>query len=122
MSRLQNFRTFWSSRRLLWPAPALLVHTIILFRTKSLWTEKVTVYSQHGMVARDVPQAQPIVLVIAACAALYWLSFIPREYLFALMPRRIGMRAPGDAEKSCILLLLRTVTLSGLYGGLLFLY
>jgi hypothetical protein len=101
--------------------PALLVHTIILFRTKSLWTEKVTVYSHHGMLARDVPQAQPIVLMIGACAALYWLSFIPREYLFALMPRRFGMRTPGDGEKGCILTLLRMVTLLGLYGGAFFL-
>lgn len=82
----------------------------------------MTVYSHHEMVGRDVPQDLSIVLMIAACAALYWLSFIPREYLFALMPRRMGMRTPGDTEKSCILTLLRTVTLSGLYGGLLVLY
>ena len=122
MLSLQDVISFLNSRRLLWPVPALLAHAIVLFRSERLWMEKVIVYFNGGMSARDVPPAHPILFMLGACVSVYWLSFIPGEYLFALIPRHTGIRIPSDTEKGCILIIVRILTLCVLYGGLFFLY
>ena len=108
--------------------PGLLAHALVLLRCERLWTEKVTIYSNHGMNARDVPYADRVVFGIGALVTVYWLSFIPAEYIFFAF-RPIGMRAPSEVEKSCImmiarplLVITRTLILLTIYAGLFFFY
>jgi hypothetical protein len=121
--------TFLISRPHLWLVPALLMHVILLMKSDALWTTKIIVYTNYGLESHEILHAHQIVFQISVCVTAYGLSFLPEEYIFALMPKAIGMRPASEAEKSCLLLVInwllwivRAGALVGLYGGLFVFY
>ncbi len=97
-----------------WPLPALVVNGLVLLFSARVWTDTVTVHSRSGDSSTMSVGGRYVVLLCGA-AGFYSLICLLPDVLF--LGGRVGMRPPTEAEKGCVLAMLRFGLLAVLYGS-----
>lgn len=86
---------------------------VLLFSTR-IWTDTVTVRSRAAE-SSTLAVGERYLVLLGLAAGAYWVMCLLGDLLF--VGARVGMRTPTEAEKGCVVALLRLGLLGVLYAS-----
>lgn len=97
-----------------WPLPAVAVQALVLLGSTRIWTDTVTVRTRAAE-SSTLSVAERYLVLLGLSAGAYWAMCLLGDVLF--VGARVGMRTATEAEKGCVVALLRLALLTVLYAS-----